>query len=135
MAIVEVQWTPTARQLRQFGGACAVALPLIGLAWQCTAPTIGILAAVGAALAAVGWVTPSILKPMFLVLSIAAIPIGLIVGEVAMMLVYFLVFVPIGLIFRLTQRDALHISVERSAGSYWAPKKQPRNVASYYRQS
>ena len=135
MAIVEMQWNPTTRQLRQFGIACAVVLPLIGLVWRFDVDTISVLTGIGVVLAAVGWVAPAALKPLFLVLSIAAIPLGFVVGEVALMLVYFLVFVPIGLVFRLRRRDALQIAPDRSADSYWAPKKQPRNVASYYRQS
>jgi hypothetical protein len=80
-------------------------------------------------------VLPKALKPLFVALSLAATPIGIVIGEVAMLLVYFGVFLPIGLLFRLKGRDALERNIDRSAKSYFRPKRQPADPAHYYRQS
>jgi hypothetical protein len=57
------------------------------------------------------------------------------VGELAMLLIYFGVFLPIGLLFRAAGRDALQRRFDPSQNSYWQAKKQPHDIASYFRQS
>ena len=135
MGLVEINWTPTDRQLRQFGVICLVALPLVGWLWGDDLPIVGCLAAAGSALAIVGLVVPKALKPLFLLLAIVATPIGQLIGELAMLVIYFAVFLPIGICFRVLNRDALQLKLNRNATSYWHPKPQPRGATSYYRQS
>ena len=135
MKLVEVNWNPTHRQLRQFAVVCLVALPLAGWLWGVDAADQSVLLALGAVIAIAGWIYPPMARPAFLALSIVAAPIGVIVGEMAMLLIYFAVLLPIGLCFRLVKRDALQLRINRAAKTYWQPKKQPSGVASYYRQS
>jgi hypothetical protein len=134
MKLVEINWNPTDRQLRQFGWICVIALPLVGWIWGADLPVLLVIGGIGLALSMVGLALPGVLKPIFLALTIVATPIGLILGEVAMLLVYFGVFLPIGLAFRLAKRDALQLKRDSTATSYWQLKKQTRSVASYYRQ-
>ena len=135
MKLIEINWRPSDRQLRQFGIICLVALPAVGWLWGGGTTTILVLASIGLALALIGIAEPAILKPVFLVLTLVATPIGMVIGELAMLLIYFLVFLPFGLVFRLVQRDALQLRVDRKRKTYWQPKKQPQNVTSYYHQS
>ena len=58
-----------------------------------------------------------------------------VLGELGMLCVYFGVFLPIGIIFRLMRRDALQLKTARSSTSYWQPKSQPRDATRYYRQT
>jgi hypothetical protein len=135
MAIVEINWNPTNRQLRQFGVICLFAIPLLGWIWGVEFQTLGWLGLVGLVLALVGVVAPKAIKPVFLALTVVTTPIGMVLGEVVMLLVYMGVFLPIGMIFRLAKRDALQLKLNRQARTYWQPKQQPRDVSSYYRQS
>lgn len=135
MKLVEINWNPTDRQLRQFGMICLPALPLIGWIWGATMPGVGLLAGVGLALAVLAVAWPSAVKPLFLALMIVATPIGLVVGEVLMLLIYFGVFWPMGMIFWLVKRDAMQRKLDREAPTYWQAKKAPAAAASYYRQS
>lgn len=136
----EINWNPTDRQLRQFGGTAAVALPTISaIHWWVSGrgsvqATI-LAASVGITLAIIGWFLPRSLKPLFLGLSILSTPIGMVVSVVAMIAIYLAVFLPIGLIFRLMKRDRLQLKFDRAAVSYWQPKRQPQGAKSYYRQS
>lgn len=142
MKLVEINWNPTTRQLRQFGVAAALVLPLLG--WLTTGkprtfesanlPMIGGLAVVGACLALLSFVMPGAVKPIFVGISLVTMPIGLIVGLLVMVAVYYVVFVPIGLIFRLIGRDAMHRKLDRSAVTYWQVKQQPSDVRRYFRQ-
>ena len=68
-------------------------------------------------------------------MALLALPIGIAVHEVTMAVMFFGVFVPLGLVFRLIGRDPLAKRIDRNAASYWLPKKQPRDAASYFRQS
>lgn len=145
MKLVEINWKPTDRQLRQFGLIALVALP--GLAWWFSGRpglsgwtpgqqwAVGLLGVLGAALALLALVRPQLLRPVFLAAMIAALPIGLVISELILLLIYFGLFTPIALFFRLTGRDALGRKLERNAKSYWTPKAQPAGPESYFRQS
>ncbi len=135
MAFLQVNWQPTDRQLRQFGGICLAALPLLGWFWGGSLITIGVLASLGLVLATVGWVFPQALRPVFVALTLGALPLGILVGELTLLLLYFGLFLPLGLLFRLMRRDALQLRLDRSCASYWQAKKPPVSVASYFRQS
>lgn len=135
MKLVEINWNPTDRQLRQFGAISVVALPGVAWYWRGSPAVVVGLAASSVAMAAVGWFRPQALKPLFLGLTIVAIPIGIVVGELAMLSIYFAVFLPIGLAFRFAGRDSLQLKRDPKAATYWQPKPQPTGVASYYRQS
>jgi hypothetical protein len=135
MTLIEFNWKPTNRQLRQFGVICVFALPLVGRLWNASWQTAGLLALLGLIIAGVGMVAPSVLKPIFIALTIVATPIGMVIGEVAMLLIYFVLFVPIGLVFRLFRRDALQMKLDKNSETYWNTIEMPTDLASYYRQS
>jgi hypothetical protein len=142
MKLIDIQWTPTDRQLKQFGGVCLIALPVLG--WVVTGrprtwetinlPVLSGLAGAGLVIAVLGFIKPQTLKWLFVAASLITFPIGLVVGELAQLLVFLFVFTPIALIFRLIGRDSLQRKIDRQANSYWQPKSQPRNSRSYYRQ-
>lgn len=135
MALVEINWQPADRQLRQFGFIALVALPGLAWLWGGSTQLIGILGTVGLLCAVLGLLAPRALKPVFVTLTVLVMPIGMIIGELAMLLIYFGLFLPIALIFRLTKRDALQLKLQPNEPSYWRAKKKPRSAASYYRQS
>jgi hypothetical protein len=134
MAMVEINWNPGARQLRQFAGLSAIALPALGWLWGGGEMVVGGLTLVGLAVAIAGTLAPATVKPLFLLLSLVAWPIGLVVGEVAILAIYGLVFVPMAIVFRLLGRDALRLRMDRGRPTYWEPKPPAKDAASYYRQ-
>ena len=134
MALVEINWNPPNRQLKQFGAVSLFALPLIGLLWKATWPVIGMLAAIGGVIAVLALIFPRAVKPLFVGLSVLTIPIGIVVGEIVLLSVFVLVFVPMGLVFRLIGRDSLRLRRKQTT-TWWQEKAQPRGAASYYRQS
>jgi hypothetical protein len=145
MKLVEINWRPGDRQLRQFGLIALVALPILGW-WFSGRPglsswtsgqqlAVGILAGIGLLLGGIAMLRPQLLRPVFLTAMIVALPIGLVVSELVLLAIYFLLFAPISLLFRLIGRDALERKIDRQATTYWSPKAQPTSVESYYRQS
>ena len=135
MKALSMNWNPTDRQLRQFGLTALVALPVLAWLWRGGLAAVLIAAAVGVGLASIAAVYPRGIKPLFLGMTLLALPIGMAVHEVTMAVTFFGVFVPLGLVFRLIGRDPLAKRIDRQAPSYWQPKKQPRDAASYFRQS
>jgi hypothetical protein len=124
---------PRAVQLKQFALALPLAVLLIclglGLGWLPS--LIGL--ALAAIIAFIGWQMPIVIKPIFIALSVIALPIGWIVGELLLLSVYFGLVTPIGLIFRIIRRDPLERTINRSAQSYWRPKSGPQQPSSYLR--
>ncbi len=135
MALVEFNWKPTRRQLHQFALICCIALPVLGWLWGAGTFAITLLVLIGLALAIVGMLRPRWIKPLFVGAMLVGTPIGVAVGEATLLLVYVLVFCPIGLALRLLRRDPLQHTVDRGVQTYWQLKKPPRDAASYYRQS
>ena len=135
MKLIEFNWTPTDRQLRQFGVICLFALPALSWLWGGGTTIVVSLAVVGLFLAVAGLAAPAVLKPVFLAFTIVTIPSGMVMGELAMRAIYFGVFLPLGLSLRIAKRDSLQLRLDQNKDSYWETKKQPSNIASYYRQS
>ena len=135
MKLVELHWSPSDRQLRQFGAVCMVALPALGWIWGISNLPMLVLSILGIALALAGWAKPRILKPVFLTLVLVTSPIGIFVGELSMIMIYFGLFLPFSLVFRIIGRDALQLKRPKSATSNWQKRQQPTDVSTYYRQS
>jgi hypothetical protein len=133
MSLLEINWSPTQKQLRQFGWLCLLVLPLVGWLWGGSSTLILSLFGIASVIASLVYVRPRWVRPLFLGLMLLAAPIGMLVGELAMLAIYFGVFLPIGLVFRIARRDALQLRIDREAESYWQTKQQPKDIASYYR--
>jgi hypothetical protein len=156
MKLLAINWTPTDRQLKQFGVICLIALPLVGWIWHASSSTLTILSVIGIGVAGLGLAFPRALRPLFVALSLITVPIGLVIGELVLLSIYFGLFVPLGLFFRVTGRDALQLRIDRDLSetesgregdmatpaptqtppekTYWQPKQQPTRAATYYRQ-
>ena len=135
MKLVEMNWQPSVRQLRQFGLIALLALPALGWLWSRNVSVVLSLAAIGGLLALLGLLAPRSLRLVFIGLSLAALPIGLIVSEIALAIIYYLVVTPVGMIARLTGRDRLELRFRREQQTYWRPKPQAAGPDRYFRQS
>lgn len=135
MALVQMHWQPTDRQLRQFAVSCLVALPVLSWLGSGGNPAIlGGAAAIGAAITALGWFRPRWLVPLFIGLSLAVLPIGWLISELLLLLLFYGLFWPIGFMRRRLLGDPLQRRADREAASYWQAKAQPADPASYFRQ-
>jgi hypothetical protein len=136
MALLEVNWKPNQRELRQFSLAWTVFFGLIGAysLWALDAPvaasTFWIVAAVGVG----GWLRPRAIRPAYLVMMALALPIGWVVSRLLLVVVYYLVLTPIGLVLRLFGYDPLCRKMDGSATSYWAEHKSTDDPAQYFKQ-
>ncbi|MCA9049598.1 MAG: hypothetical protein KDA89_12765 [Planctomycetaceae bacterium] len=134
MALIEVNFSPTHRQLRQFGTICLWALPLITWIWTRSSTAVGYAAAAGAVLFVLSRLAPNALRPVYLTLILISLPIGLIVGEIVLLLIFFGLFVPMAVLFRLIGRDALQRRKPPETDTFWHHRDNSRNLRSYFRQ-
>lgn len=134
--MIPINWTPDRRILSEFSEAGMFALGMVAapLAYFRGHPSLAAgfwLAAV--ALRLVGLVRPAWIRPVFLGLTLATWPIGWVVSKLALALLYFGVFTPIALAFRLAGRDALARQADPSAKTYWEPYRPNRGLERYLR--
>jgi hypothetical protein len=128
---------PTPRALRQFAWLW---LAFFGglAAWQYFGRghpiAAGVLLAVSL-FGLLGAVMPELLRPVFVAWVVAAFPVGWLVSQAALAATFFGVFTPLGLVFRMSGRDELALRRSSGQDSYWAPKRRPQGVRSYFRQS
>ena len=72
-------------------------------------------------------------RALFVVLSVAFVPIGFILSHVMLAVVYYLVLTPIALVFRLIGRDVIGKKLDKNAKTYWVERSGDRPAASYFK--
>jgi hypothetical protein len=133
MKLVQFNTSPTNSQLRQFGIGALIALPGLGWVWGAPQSMMLPLLGCGILLASVGILKSSLLKPVFIGLSLITVPIGMVVSEVVLLAMFLGVFVPMGCVFWVMRRDTLRLRFS-STGTYWSAKHQATGPGSYYHQ-
>ena len=134
MAVFRINTEPNNRQLRQFGLLCIVLLPAITWFWGGSSSTIGAAALIGAGLGSLGILAPKALKPVFVGLVLISFPVGLIIGELILLMIFVGVFLPMALLFRIIGRDVLHRRMAAESETFWVPRSAPSNVRRYFQQ-
>ena len=128
---------PSSRTLRQF--AVLWILFFAGLAsWHGPFVSTSSLALFSVLLALnvglVGLAKPPFIRPIFVIWMIAAFPIGWIVSRVLLACVFYGIFLPVGLCFRLVGRDVLKRRYDPGQAAYWTRKNYATDLAGYFRQ-
>lgn len=137
MSIIQVNWNPDRKALTEFSEfgmffLGMVAAPMAYFRGHSTIAAIFWVAAVTLRLA--GLVRPEWLKHVYVGLMVATWPIGWVVSHLALGLLYYGVFTPIGMVFRIIGRDAMARRFDRNAATYWEPYNPDRGMDRYLRQ-
>ncbi|MDB4665280.1 SxtJ family membrane protein [Verrucomicrobia bacterium] len=138
MALMEIDWKPGARQLRQFAALSLLFFGgggtwlFYGIEW--TALACSPFWAVAVIFGALGLIQPRVAWPLYVVLMAVALPIGMVVSFLMLAAIYFGVITPIGLGLRLCGKDPMTRKLNRQFDSYWIPRKAPDNSEQYFRQ-
>ena len=132
----EVTRRPSTRTLRQFGALFLIVFTVTaGLrVWRGDMGALTIaIAATGVAVGLVGLVRPNAIRYVYTGWMIAAFPIGWTISRVIVTLLFYVVFTPFALLFRLLGRDALRLR-SRTPTTYWIETKGGEPPESYYAQ-
>ncbi len=133
----DISFAPPSRTLRQFAGLWLVFFSALA-AWQWltggNAWVVGCLAGLGLLVAGTGLLWPGSIRLVFVGCTLAAFPIGWVVSRLLLACLFYLLFTPIALAFRLLGRDALDLRRPGGVNSYWTVKPAPAGVRSYLQQ-
>jgi hypothetical protein len=137
--LVERQGRTSDRQLRQFAIALVVfAVAAVALRWvRHGSPGAWAVGSGSAAVAAgiAGAFFPRRIAWLFSVVTTVTYPIGLVVSEMMLVVLYFGVITPMALVCRLAGRDRLQRTIDRAAPTYWTPRRGASEPSRYFRQS
>lgn len=112
----------TDRELRRFGAVMASALSILAalLLWR-HRPAWPYLVSAAAIFAALGLAAPRTLRPFEKGWMTVAGWLSIVMTYVVLVLAFFLVITPIGLLRRALHRDPLGLRFDKGAASYWVP--------------
>ena len=136
-----MQWSdivarPSSKVLRQFAVLCLIVFGgLAALAFwrQQTSTTSYVIPALGVVTGLIGLMRPTAIRWVYSGWMIAVFPIGWTVSRLILAVLFYLVFTPVAMAFRLFGRDALHLRSGDTA-SEWTPKPQATAADQYFRQ-
>ncbi len=138
MALIDVNWSPDRKELRQFALLFLVFAEAAGTAiyffkdWaDWIAPTFWIA---GVVVGLAGLLLPVLVRPVWVGMMAIALPIGLVVSTVMIVTIYYLVMTPIGWVMRLGGYDPLQRGFDRSAATHWIERKGGVRPADYFKQ-
>ena len=135
--MIHIDLNPPDRVLRQFAGAwLAVFTALAANQWllRHNLRMAIALAIVGVAVGATGLLLPRAVRWIFAACTIAAFPIGWVVSQAMLLVLFVAVITPVALLFRLRGRDRLSRKRRPEQETYWKPKTATEDVRRYLRQ-
>ncbi|MHC4176359.1 MAG: DUF5989 family protein, partial [Planctomycetota bacterium] len=127
MSLIRIDYNPSRRKLALIGTAWMVLLGILGAIVLTKTGRLPAAAAVWAAallVAGIGWLAPRLMRLVYLGTVYATLPIALVVSILVLLLVYYLVLTPTGLLMRLFGYDPMHRRFDPHATTYWVPRQQ-----------
>ena len=135
MALLSSNTDPTKRQLKQFG--CTLLIVAVMATWWMTrsGEWTAIAGLAGAIIAGLSLIRPIWLKPIFVGMVLVTTPIRFVIGELILLVIYFGIFFPLAMLFRIIGRDTLARRQQNQPNTYWQSRSKQPSVESYFRQS
>src|SRR6266576_617914 len=133
----DIPKNPTAKALRQFAAAWLVFFLAVAAHQYFKRGHHQLGIALGVCAIVIGFpglVRPAAVRWIFVTWMVLAFPIGWLVSQVMLLLMFYGLITPVALIFRLRRRDNLRLSRPANPSTYWFPKQTPKDVRSYLRQ-
>lgn len=133
----DVTQAPKPKVVRQFGVVCFVVFGGLGLyrALKLGHAASGWgLAGFGLVCLVLGLAAPGLFRWFFTASMVVAFPIGFVVSQVMLALLFFGAFFGVGLFLRWTGKDPLGLRRKAAGSSYWEPKTLPTDPARYLKQ-
>jgi len=135
--MIDLDLKPDRKKLRSFawisvavfGSIAGLAFWKTGLDWRSYGA--GAIAAYSLICAVA---TPSFIRPLYIGLTLLAFPIGWVVSNVVMTLLYYCLFFPIGLLKNLFSKDSMRRPFNDSSESFWNDCRKPKSLKDYYNQ-
>ena len=126
----------SSKEIRKFGLVIAIALGVICSFIYVKSgnfDVVGWLWGIGLLFLILGFILPSVLRPVYRIWMLLAHFIGGIVSRVILIVLYYIVLVPIGLVLRLFGKDVLDQNFDKKRESYWIKKDLSNHTREQYR--
>jgi hypothetical protein len=133
----ELPLHPTDKVLRQFAATWLLFLLAAGgYQWLIKRhPGAGlVLVALAVIIGVLGLLKPAAVRWLFVGWMILAFPIGWLISQLTLIILFYLVITPIAAFFRLRGRDLLLRKPASARSSFWISKTTPSDVRSYFHQ-
>lgn len=136
MSLIRINHQPGRRQLLQFALAWLVFFAALAaiLAWKGVSPVwwINLLAA-AVLVPVVGSWRPGFLRLVYLGMTYAAWPVGMVVSHVVLAAIYYAVLTPTGLLLRAFKPGFFPKRPDSARESYWLDCHRERTVQDYFK--
>jgi carbamoyltransferase len=138
MALVSINKNPSDSQLRQFACIffplfCAIVGSMLYFKSGQREIAYGLWIA-AALVAMIGLAAPKVIKPFFVGSLYATFPIGWVVSHLLLLVAFYLILTPIGLLMRLFGYDPMARKPDRATNSYWISRAPVINSKRYFKQ-
>ena len=139
----EVRWNPGRSELNSFAKSLLVGFPCVALVLLVSGYVAGKgwnlelalkVGGLGAAAGLVFLLVPVVAKPFYVVWYFLACCIGLVVGNILLMLVFYVFLTGLGLVMKMRRRRPIRRTIDRQATTYWQTAEQPSDPRRYYNQ-
>ena len=137
MRYADIPFHPSPRTLRQFGAIWLLLFLALGYKhyFKEGHHTTGIVLSCLAMLVGIpGLIQPSLVRWIFVGSIILTFPIGWLVSQLMLGVLFFFLITPAALFFRLRGRDLLRRTPPKECATFWTKKHMPQDVRSYFRQ-
>jgi len=138
MSLIDINFNPDKKKLRLFGIAALVAATVISLflyqfkglnlKWVVPVFTAGFV------IFTLSLISVRLTRMIYIVLTAITMPVGIVVSFIVLTIFYFLLLVPLALVFRIAGRDPLCRKFEPGAKSYWQRRQRTEDSEHYFHQ-
>ena len=140
----EINWKPGAAELRKFAWSLIIGFPCIAIVfflakWCKTGVMPGahgflMLGGIGAGVGLVSLVVQPIARLLYPVWYFIAGCMGIVMGNLIFLVMFYGLFTPAGLVMRLLGRDPLNLKWKRNAATHWIDAPPAPPPARYFSQ-
>jgi len=127
---------PTPRMLRQFSGAWLVVFAGLAGHRALLRHQPGAAVALGAValLGLIGLARPALMRWLFIAATVITFPIGWVISQLVLLLMFLLVITPVALLMRLRGRDILQLKRPPDHVSLWKQRPERTEPGRYLKQ-
>jgi len=137
MAVIEINWSPTRKQLRIFSGLQFVFFAIIA-GWLHYGTSHGqagnFVLAVSLIVGVAGFLWPPLMHVVYVVWMALVFPIGWTVSHVVLAALYYLMITPIAVVMKLCGYDSMQRKFDRQAVTYWKRREPNDDMSRYFKQ-
>jgi len=141
----EINWKPDINERRKFALSLLIGFPVIAVVflilgwiksglWNTNLNLSLYIGGIGFCAGLLFYILPQISKPFYIFWYFIGSCIGIVVSNLVLILFFFLILTPFGIIRRVLSKDSFPKSFDRTKKTYWQDAAQVDDVKRYYKQ-